>query len=173
MLSSKINNLIKSYPNFPKEGILFKDICPILADPKIFSELIDEMSSYDFYKKADALIAIDARGFLFASAISLKLSKPLILARKPGKLPGELLEKEYSLEYGNNSLSLQKDALNIGTKFVIIDDLLATGGTVNCVKDILSSIGKEILGLSVVIELDDLGARCRFSFPVKSIININ
>ena len=90
MLSSKIDNLIKNYPNFPKDGILFKDLTPILADPKIFSELIDEMSSYYFIEKADALIAIDARGFLFASAIGIKVSKPIILARKPGKLPGKL-----------------------------------------------------------------------------------
>ena len=171
MLATKINNLIKNYPDFPKEGILFKDICPILADPKIFSELIDQMSSYDFYEKADALIAIDARGFLFASAIGIKLSKPIILARKPGKLPGELLQKEYSLEYGNNSLTIQKDALKIASKFIIIDDLLATGGTVNCVDKILSSIGKEVLGLAVVIELDDLGARSKFAFQVESILN--
>tara|TARA_B100000524_G_C23546223_1_gene333101 strand:+ start:201 stop:719 length:519 start_codon:yes stop_codon:yes gene_type:complete len=171
MLSSKIDNLIKNYPNFPKDGILFKDLTPILADPKIFSELIDEMSSYYFIEKADALIAIDARGFLFASAIGIKVSKPIILARKPGKLPGKLLKKEYNLEYGTNSLTLQKSSLDIGSKFVIIDDLLATGGTVNCVREILTDAGKKVLGLAVVVELDELGGRSKFSFPVKSIIN--
>ena len=171
MLSSNIDNLIKNYPNFPKKGILFKDISPILADPKVFSDLIDKMSSYSFYKKADAIIAIDARGFLFGSAIGLKLSKPIVLARKPGKLPGELLQKEYKLEYGTNSLTIQKSALEIGSNFVIVDDLLATGGTVNCVNQILVDIGKNVAGLSVVVELDDLGARSKLSFPVESILH--
>ena len=171
MLSSNIDNLIKNYPNFPKKGILFKDISPILADPKVFSDLIDKMSSYSFYKKADAIVAIDARGFLFGSAIGLKLSKPILLARKPGKLPGELLQKEYKLEYGTNSLTIQKSALEIGSNFVIVDDLLATGGTVNCVNQILVDIGKNVLGLSVVVELDDLRARSKLSFPVESIMH--
>lgn len=171
MLSSNIDNLIKNYPNFPKKGILFKDLSPILADPKVFSDLIDMMSSYSFYKKADAIIAIDARGFLFGSAIGLKLSKPIVLARKPGKLPGELLQKEYKLEYGINSLTIQKSALEIGSNFVIVDDLLATGGTVNCVNQILVDIGKNVAGLSVVVELDDLGARSKLSFPVESILH--
>ena len=170
MLASKIDNLIITYPNFPKHGIFFKDISPILADPIIFSELIDQMSSYNFYEKADALIAIDARGFLFASALGIKLSKPIILARKPGKLPGELLQKEYNLEYSKNSLSFQINSLNIGSKFVIIDDLLATGGTAKCAKEILEDVGKQVLGLVVVVELEDLGARSKFSFPVKSIV---
>ena len=171
MLSSKIDNLIKNYPNFPRDGILFKDLTPILANPKIFSELIDKMSSYHFIEKADALIAIDARGFLFASAIGIKVSKPIILARKPGKLPGKILKKEYNLEYGTNSLTLQKSSLDVGSNYAIIDDLLATGGTVNCVKEILMESGKNVLGLAVVVELDELGGRSKFSFPVKSIIN--
>ena len=128
------------------------------------------MSSFTCYEKADALIAIDARGFLFASALGIKLSKPIILARKPGKLPGDLLQKEYSLEYGKNCLTLQKDSLEIGSKFVIVDDLLATGGTVQCVNDIIEDVGKEVLGLVVLVELNDLGARSKFKFPVHSIV---
>ena len=170
MLSSNIDNLIKNYPNFPKKGILFKDLSPILADPKVFSDLIDKMSSYSFYKKADALIAIDARGFLFGSAIGLKLSKPIVLARKPGKLPGELLQKEYKLEYGTNSLTIQKSALEIGSNFVIVDDLLATGGTVNCISKILEQNNKEVLGILVVVELMKLDGRLKLNFPVESSI---
>ena len=170
MLASKINNLINNYPDFPKKGVQFKDITPILSKPEIFSEVIDKMSSFPFYEKADALIAIDARGFLFASALGLKISKPIILARKPGKLPGVLLKKEYNLEYGKNCLTLQKDSLEIGSKFIIIDDLLATGGTVQCVNDILLDVGKEVLGLGVLIELNYLEARSNFPFPVHSIV---
>ncbi len=170
MLEQKLEKLINNYPDFPKKGIMFKDITPILANPEIFSEVIDRMSSYSINQNADALIAVDARGFLFATAIGLKLSKPVILARKPGKLPGELLQKKYDLEYGSNLLSLQKSSLEIGKEFVIIDDLLATGGTVNCIKEILLNAEKIISGLIVVVELLDLNARSKFDFPIESVI---
>ena len=170
MLEQKLEKLINNYPDFPKKGIMFKDITPILANPEIFSEVIDRMSSYSINQNADALIAVDARGFLFATAIGLKLSKPVILARKPGKLPGELLQKKYDLEYGSNSLTLQKSSLEIGKEFVIIDDLLATGGTVNCIKEILLNAEKIISGLIVVVELLDLNARSKLDFPIESII---
>lgn len=170
MLEQKLEKLINNYPDFPKKGIMFKDITPILANPEIFSEVIDKMSSYSINQNADAFIAVDARGFLFATAIGLKLSKPVILARKPGKLPGQLLQKKYDLEYGSNSLTLQKNSLEIGKEFVIIDDLLATGGTVNCIKDILLSAEKIISGLIVVVELIDLNARSKLDFPIESII---
>ena len=170
MLEQKLEKLINNYPDFPKKGIMFKDITPILANPEIFSEVIDRMSSYSINQNADALIAVDARGFLFATAIGLKLSKPVILARKPGKLPGELLQKKYDLEYGSNSLTLQKSSLEIGKEFVIIDDLLATGGTVNCIKEILLNAEKIISGLIVVVELLDLNARSKLDFPIESVI---
>ena len=96
---------------------------------------------------AEALISIDARGFVFGSAISYQVSKPMIFARKPGKLPGELIKKNYTLEYGENSLSIQKESLNNFCSFAIIDDLLATGGTVNCVSNILKDSGKKVTGL--------------------------
>ena len=170
MLEQKLEKLINNYPDFPKKGIMFKDITPILANPEIFSEVIDKMSSYSINQNADAFIAVDARGFLFATAIGLKLSKPVILARKPGKLPGQLLQKKYDLEYGSNSLTLQKNSLEIGKEFVIIDDLLATGGTVNCIKEILLNAEKIISGLIVVVELLDLNARSKLDFPIESVI---
>ena len=170
MLEQKLKELINNYPDFPKKGITFKDITPILASPKIFSEVIERMASYSINKDADALIAIDARGFLFATAIGLKLSKPVILARKPGKLPGQLLEKKYNLEYGSNALTLQKRSLEIGERYVIIDDLLATGGTVNCIRELLLSANKIVSGLIVVVELLDLNGRAKLDFPVESII---
>ena len=126
------------------------------------------MSKSILLKDSDAIIAIDARGFIFGAAISFNLSKPLIVARKPGKLPGELISKSYNLEYGSNSLSIQEKSLSGHQTFFIVDDLLATGGTVNCVADILKSKGKKISGLSVVIELEDLNAKSKFNFPVES-----
>ena len=103
-----LEELIDTYQDYPKQGIEFKDVLGIIQEPKIFKELILNMSSSQIIKNADAIISIDARGFIFGSAISLQTSKPMIVARKPGKLPGELLESNYSLEYGENSLSIQK-----------------------------------------------------------------
>ena len=165
------NNLklaIDSYPDFPQEGIVFRDVLPILRNPDIFSDLIKEMSNNKELKNSDAIIAIDARGFIFGAAISLHLSKPLVVARKPGKLPGEIISKSYNLEYGSNSLSIQGKSISDHQTFFIIDDLLATGGTVNCVVDIINSTGKQITGLSVVIELKELNAKSKINFPIES-----
>ena len=139
MNNDKLKSAVDAYKDFPKEGIIFRDVLPILRDPKIFSDLIKEMSSSYLLRNSDAIIAIDARGFIFGAAISFYLSKPLVVARKPGKLPGEIISKSYNLEYGSNSLSIQEKALSEHQTFFIIDDLLATGGTVNCVADILNS----------------------------------
>ena len=166
----KLLELIETYKDYPKEGIDFKDILGIIQEPKIFKELIIKMSSSQIIKKAEAIISIDARGFIFGSAISLQASKPMIVARKPGKLPGDLLKKTYSLEYGENSLSIQKKSLQRYKSFAIVDDLLATGGTVNCVSDMLVSDDKEVVGLLVVVELMKLEGRLKLDFPVESSI---
>ncbi len=168
----KLEDLILTYKDFPKKGIDFKDVLEILQYPEIFHELILKMSSNEFLKNAEAIISIDARGFIFGSAVALKLSKPMIVARKPGKLPGHILTREYDLEYGKNSLSIQSNALKKFNSFVIVDDLLATGGTVNCVSRMLKDQRKEILGLITVIELKKLKGRSKFDFPVQSIISI-
>tara|TARA_B100000401_G_C52630459_1_gene635727 strand:- start:3 stop:518 length:516 start_codon:yes stop_codon:yes gene_type:complete len=167
-MTNYLSSLIKDYIDFPKKGIIFKDILPVLQKPDVFIELIDKMSSSEMILNSDAIIAIDARGFVFGSAIAIKIQKPLILARKPGKLPGELITKSYSLEYGENSLSIQKSSIKNFKRFSIVDDLLATGGTAKSVSEILMSQEKEILGLSVVVELGDLNAREKIGFPVIS-----
>ncbi len=168
MLEEEIKNAIKNYPDFPSSGIQFKDILPIFEDTNLLKKIIASMASKSFIKDADAIIAIDARGFLLGSPISIQTSKPLILARKPGKLPGELITQEYDLEYGSNSLSIQKDSIKKFKKFVIVDDLLATGGTINCVKEILLKNQKNVVGLCVLIELSELGGKDRFDFPVAA-----
>ena len=167
-METNFKNLIGSYPDFPKKGILFKDIFPILSEPKVFASLINNMIKLESFKEAEAILAIDSRGFLFGSAMALLSSKPLIVARKPGKLPGELIERSYQLEYGNNSLSIQKEALKKFQSYTIVDDLLATGGTVDCVAKMLSDFEKRITGLNVVIELVDLEGRKKFPFRVDS-----
>ena len=126
------------------------------------------MSSSELFNNAEAIISVDARGFIFGSAISLKTKKPMIVARKPNKLPGELLQRSYDLEYGKNTLFIQRQSLNKYKSFVIVDDLLATGGTVNCIYEILNRLGKKVTGLSVVIELQELSGRKKLPFVIDS-----
>ena len=165
-----LEDVIDSYKDFPKKGVEFKDVLGIIQEPKIFKELILKMSSSQIIKNADAIISIDARGFIFGSAISLQTSKPMIVARKPGKLPGELLESNYSLEYGENSLSIQKKALHKYNSYAIVDDLLATGGTVNCVAKMLEKNNKEVVGILVVVELMKLEGKLKINYPIESSI---
>ena len=167
-----LESLIKTYNDFPQKGIAFKDILGIIQDAEVFRELIFRMSSNQIIKNSEAIISIEARGFIFGSAISLQASKPMIVARKPGKLPGEIFQEDYSLEYGNNSLSVGKEALEKFSSYAIVDDLLATGGTVDCVNRLINKGGKKISGLLTVVELIELNGRSRFDFPVDSILPI-
>ena len=167
-MTTYLKKLIRDYPDFPKKGIIFKDILPILQRPEDFSELIKKMSKNQMCLEAEAIISIDARGFIFGTALSFFTSKPMIVARKPGKLPGDLISKSYLLEYGENSLSIQKESLKNYNSYLIVDDLLATGGTVLCVAEIIKEQKKEVTGLSVVVELAELNAREKLKFPVDS-----
>ena len=168
----KLEEMIKTYKDFPKKGINFKDLLEIIQEPEVFNELILKMSSSQFIKNSEAIISIDARGFIFGSAIALKSSKPMIVARKPGKLPGEIYTEKYNLEYGENSLSIQKKSLKKYDSYVIVDDLLATGGTVECVVNLLERNKRKILGLLTVVELSTLRGRNKFNFPVESSISL-
>ena len=168
MKNVSLEDLIEAHEDFPKEDILFRDVLPILRNPEVFSSLIQEMSELEICKAADAILAIDARGFLFGSSLAFKSFKPLVVARKPGKLPGKIITNKYSLEYGTNSLSIQKDSIKDYKSFLIVDDLLATGGTVESVSKLLYSQDKKITGLSIVIELSELNGREKFDFPVIS-----
>lgn len=168
MLSERLKKSIKDYPDFPKKGIIFKDISPIISNVGLFSDLIEKISKYSFFRDADAIIAIDARGFIFGSPVAKEVKKPLILARKKNKLPGELIKANYGLEYGKDSLTIQSSAISSFKKFVIIDDLLATGGTAKCVSEMLKKENKEILALSVIIELTDLRGKDNLDIPVYS-----
>ena len=167
-----LENLIKTYNDFPQKGIAFKDILGIMQDPEVFRELILKMSSNKVIKSSEAIISIEARGFIFGSAISLQTSKPMVVARKPGKLPGELIKENYYLEYGKNTLSIQKESIKKFNSYVIIDDLLATGGTIECVANLIRKSGKKVIGSVTVVELVELSGRCRFNFPVESMLSI-
>ncbi len=168
MKEYKFSQCINDYPDFPKTGILFRDVLPILQDGNLFKELTKKLSKLDIVIKADAIIAIDARGFIFGTAIALFTGKPLITARKKGKLPGELISKSYNLEYGENTLCIQKEAVKNYNYFCIVDDLLATGGTASAVEEMLLDEGKLVTGLCVVVELSSLNGRSRMKCRVAS-----
>ena len=163
---------IATYNDFPVKGVVFKDLLGLLLNPEIFNKLIIEMSSSQSIKKCDAILAIEARGFLFGSAISLLSKKPLVVARKPEKLPGELILKSYDLEYGSNTLTIQKKSLKDFQSFTIVDDVLATGGTLKCACDLLKGENKSVIGVSVVMEIKKLEGRKKIKYPVKSQIII-
>ncbi len=167
-----LESLIKTYDDFPKKGIAFKDILEIIQDTEVFKELILKMSSNKVIKNAEAIISIEARGFIFGSAISLQASKPMLVARKPGKLPGELIKENYDLEYGKSSLSIQKESLKKFNSYAIVDDLLATGGTIQCLANLIRRSGKDVCGSVTVVELIELNGRSRFDFPVESILSL-
>ena len=168
----KLESLIKTYNDFPKKGIAFKDVLGIIQDTEVFRELILKMSSHQLIRDSEAIISIEARGFIFGSAISFQASKPMLVARKPGKLPGELIQENYNLEYGKNSLSIQKESLKKFSSYAVVDDLLATGGTVDCVAKLIKENGRYITGLLTVVEIEDLNARTRLNFPVDSMIKV-
>ena len=167
-----LESLIETYNDFPKKGIAFKDILGIIQNPEVFRELILKMSSNKVIKNCDAIISIEARGFIFGSAISFQASKPMLVARKPGKLPGELIMENYFLEYGESTLSLQKDSIKKFNSYAIVDDLLATGGTIECVAKLIKNSGKKVSGLLTVVDLIELNGRSLFDFPVESMLSL-
>ena len=130
------------------------------------------MASSQEIQDSDAILAIEARGFIFGSAIAFHSGKPMLVARKPNKLPGKLITKKYDLEYGSNSLAIQKESIEKYNKFNIVDDVLATGGTARCASDLVLSVGKKVIGYSMVVELKSLNGRRNLKGPVTSQIMI-
>lgn len=152
-----LKSSIASVKDFPKEGILFRDVTTLLEDPKAFKDSIDLL--YEIYKdsKLDYIVAADARGFLFGSALAYLLGVGLVLVRKKGKLPRECYSEEYSLEYGTSTLEITKDALHKGDRVLLLDDLLATGGTAGAMIKLARKSGAEVVSFAFIIELFDLG----------------
>lgn len=154
-----LKKYIREIPNFPKEGILFKDITPLLAEPAAFDYALKQMSTYIELKQVDAIVAIESRGFIFASPIAQVLNLPFILVRKPGKLPAKTKTVQYSLEYGSGKLEIHEDAIKPGMKVAIVDDLLATGGTAKAASDLITKCGGTVCSYSFLIELEALNGR--------------
>jgi adenine phosphoribosyltransferase len=168
---SEIERAIRNVPDFPKPGIQFKDITPVLADPRLFSGSIDLLLDGFKPDDVDAVVGIDARGFIFAAAAALRLRAGFIPVRKKGKLPFETLEQEYSLEYGTSTVAVHVDALKPGSRVLLIDDLLATGGTAGAAAALVQQLGAKILEISFLIELKFLKGRDRLQgHPIRSLI---
>lgn len=166
---TKIQKLIVDVPDFPKPGIMFKDITPVLQNGKIFQELI-ELYVETIPRDTTQLLAIESRGFIFASAIAHHMGLGMTLVRKPGKLPRETIRHTYALEYGEDCLEIHKDSLTPQDKVVVIDDVLATGGTARATEVLCEMVGVELLGHRFLIELKFLNGRNLLSAGVESFI---
>src|SRR5246127_2706292 len=158
----RLKKLIREVPDFPKKGILFYDITTLLKDKLGFARLIDALSANYIGKEIDLILGMEARGFIFGPALAYRLNAGFIPIRKPGKLPAETAKWSYELEYGLDTLEIHKDALKPGQKVIIVDDLLATGGTAHACMQLAKSLGAQITGMAFVVELDFLNGRKKF-----------
>lgn len=158
-LKAKIRNI----PDFPKPGIMFRDITTLIKDKLAFQQVVDDF--YNEFKddKIDYVAAIESRGYILGAPLAYKLGAGLIIVRKPGKLPAEVERVEYALEYGHDALEIHKDAIEKGKRVLIIDDLLATGGTVSAACQLVKKVGGEITAIAFMIELEGLGGREKLS----------
>ena len=155
----QLKQLIREVPDFPKKGILFYDITTLLKDKTGFATLVDRLSEHYIKHNVDLVLGMEARGFIFAPALAYRLNAGFVPVRKVGKLPAETVKFDYALEYGTNSLEMHKDAIQRGQRVLIVDDLLATGGTAQATAKLASLLGAEIAGLGFVVELDFLRGR--------------
>lgn len=158
-----ISPFIRDIPDFPKPGILFKDITPLLADPKALAGTIDQLAERFAGQSIDLIAAAEARGFIFAAPLAIALNAGFVPIRKPGKLPYQTVAQQYALEYGNDRLEMHCDALKPGTRVLMVDDVLATGGTMRACCDLARQAGAIVLGCVFVIELTSLGGRERLA----------
>ncbi|MFC1544830.1 adenine phosphoribosyltransferase [Gemmatimonadota bacterium] len=152
---------IRDVPDFPKEGIMFKDITTLIKDPKLFREVLDIFQKQYVGLNIDKVVGIEARGYLFASALAYNLGVGLVPVRKPGKLPAETVEVSYELEYGTDRVQMHRDALEPAENVLVIDDLLATGGTAAATCKLVTGVGAKIAGVAFVVELDFLHGRSK------------
>lgn len=162
---------IRGIPNFPIEGILFYDISTILSNAAAMEYTLSQLEIILQKLQPDIIAGIESRGFLFATPLANRMDLPMMMIRKEGKLPGEVISHEYSLEYGTDTIQIQADALEKGQRVVILDDLLATGGTLAASVELCQKIGAEVVGCAVVIELDFLEGRKKLSIPCFSLVN--
>jgi len=168
---NELKNIIRDVPDFPKEGIVFKDITTLLKDGPAFKKTIDLLAKKYRNEKIELIVGVEARGFIFGAALAYKMGLGFVPIRKKGKLPGKTKSVTYVLEYGEDSLEIHEDAIQPGARVLIVDDLLATGGTVKAVTDLLKERQAAIVGLAFVVELRFLKGKKKFEdFDVYSVI---
>jgi adenine phosphoribosyltransferase len=163
---------IREVPDWPEPGVGFKDISPLLRDPEALGQTIDDLAAWTRGLDPDLVLGAEARGFILGAAIANEVPCGFIPARRPGKLPPETVSATYALEYGQNALELNADAIGNGTRVVIHDDVLATGGTVEAIGGLVEQLGGEVVGVNFIIELTFLGGRDRLTkYPLHSLIS--
>lgn len=158
-MTERLKEMIRDVPDFPKPGIVFKDITPLLSDPSGLSLAVELMANPWRDQRPDLVVGTESRGFIFGTAIAQSLSCGFVPIRKPGKLPFETISVKYELEYGSDEVQMHSDAVKPGQKVLMVDDLIATGGTMNAACELVQSVGGEIMGVAVLIELEHLGGR--------------
>jgi adenine phosphoribosyltransferase len=167
-----IKSRIRDVPDFPKKGILFRDITPLLKDPQGFKEVIEQLSRPHLPAPPDYVAGIESRGFIFGAAMALRLGCGFVPIRKPGKLPAATIRASYALEYGTDSIEIHKDAIEPGRSVVLVDDLLATGGTMEAAARLVTELGGSIKELLFVVELSFLAGRRKLgNLPVRSLVS--
>lgn len=157
--SIRLRALVREIPDWPEPGVLFRDLTPVMADADAFAEVIDGLAESLPTGSIEAIVGVEARGFPYGAALALRLGLGFITMRKPGKLPGEVHAQQYDLEYGSTTLELHQDALGPGSRVVIVDDVLATGGTAGAAIDLVRRTGAEVVAFAVVLDLPSLGGR--------------
>ncbi len=174
MEHSLTQSLIRDIPDFPKPGIVFKDITPVLAHPDAFRRVVGDMASYAREVQAEAVAGIESRGFIFGAAVALECKLPFVPIRKPGKLPYKTIREEYELEYGVNAIEMHTDALKAGQRVVVVDDLLATGGTAAAAIRLVRRLGADVVGAVFVVELGFLRGRAALKdMPVRCLVRFD
>ena len=172
LTTDQLKRLIREVPDFPRKGILFYDITTLLKDKAGFATLVDRLSEHYLKQNIDLVLGMEARGFIFAPALAYRLNAGFVPVRKVGKLPAATVKFDYALEYGTNSLEMHKDAIQKGQRVLIVDDLLATGGTAEATAKLASMLGAEIAGLGFVVELDFLKGRKKLKgYNVMSLLH--
>ncbi len=167
----ELKDYIATVKDFPKKGIMFRDVTPLVQDGKAFSYAIDKLAEFAKEKGATVIAGPEARGFIFGCALANKLGLGFAPVRKPGKLPREVISASYQLEYGTDTLCMHKDALKKGDKVLIVDDLLATGGTACACEDLIKQLGAEPVGFAAIIELPELKGREKLGCEVFTLLS--
>ncbi|UQY79953.1 Adenine phosphoribosyltransferase [Candidatus Hepatincola sp. Av] len=170
MTTLDLKKYIRTVPNFPNQGILFYDIATLIANPTAWNYAIKQLADIIKPMNIDFLVSLESRGFILASALSVVLNKGLVMVRKPNKLPGSVVSYSYNLEYGKDSFEIQTDILPAESKVVIVDDVLATSGSINAAYELLKQLKITPVAATVLIEISELQGKQKLSIPVKSLL---